>query len=140
MKIRLITVGDFKSGGHRSIADEYVKRLGRHTSFEHIVIKREADIGKRLHSADFLVLCDEKGKSYTSKELAQFIEKKQMEATKSLTLAIGPAEGWNTEAKKRANATISLSKFTLQHDLATLVLLEQIYRAYTIIKGEPYHK
>ena len=86
-----------------------------------------------------LILLDERGKEYTSEAMALYIEKHQINSTKKLVFAIGGAFGWSEEVKLRANATLSLSKMTFSHQMIRLFLIEQLYRAFTIIKGEKYH-
>lgn len=82
---------------------------------------------------------DERGKLLTSVELSEYVRKAQNQS-RDLVFAIGGDEGLSDAVKQRANLTLSLSKMTLPHRLARVVLVEQIYRAYTLIRGEPYHK
>lgn len=140
MKVRLITVGKIKSNPHQEIASEYIERLGHYLPFEFISVKNEKEILNRLSPDDFLIVCDECGREFVSRDFADFIEEHQIRSTKYLTFVVGPAEGLGQDVKLKADMRLSLSRMTMQHDLAMLVLLEQIYRACTIIRGEPYHK
>lgn len=140
MKVRLITVGKVKPGPHQTIASEYIERLGHYLPFEFLAVKNEEDILKRLSPDDFLVVLDERGQEMISKTFAEFIEERQVRSTKYLTFVIGPANGLSEHVKLKADLKFSLTRLTMQHDLAALVLLEQLYRACTIIRGEPYHK
>lgn len=140
MKVRLITVGKMKSKPHLAIALDYIKRLGHYLSFEMFDVKKEEDVLKKIGVDDYLVVCDERGSEMSSKEFAKFIEERQIRSTKGLTFVIGPSEGLGEHLKSKAKKKLGLSKMTLQHDMAALILLEQIYRACTILKGEPYHK
>ena len=89
--------------------------------------------GKELH------LFDEQGDSFSSREFADFLEKKMLSGLKELVFVIGGPYGFSDEVYEKANSKISLSKMTFSHQLARLLCVEQIYRAFTIIKGEPYH-
>lgn len=94
---------------------------------------------KILEPSDILVLFDERGKEYSSPQLAGFIEKYMIAGTRRLIFAVGGPYGFSGEVYKRANRKISISKMTFPHQLIRLPVIEQIYRAFTIIKGEPYH-
>jgi 23S rRNA (pseudouridine1915-N3)-methyltransferase len=134
---------------------DYEKRIKRYIDFEIKIIKdfkasksmpakivktKEGDqILKHLNKTDFLVLLDEKGKLFTSREFAQFVEHKQNTGVKHLVFLIGGAYGFSDEIYKRANAKLSLSKMTFSHQPIRVLFAEQLYRAFTIIKGEPYH-
>lgn len=94
---------------------------------------------KRLQETDYVVLLDDKGKSYKSTEFAQFIEKKMHSVPKRLVFVIGGAYGFSEAVYARANEKLSLSKMTFTHQMVRLVFVEQLYRAFTILKNEPYH-
>ena len=123
----------------------YWKRLNRHTKFEHIVVKEgprpqvEAQITQ--HCADGLcVVLDERGKQLRSLELARWIENEEISSRKRICLVIGGADGHSETFRAAAQVRWSLSTLTLQHDVALVVLAEQLYRAYSILRGEPYHR
>jgi 23S rRNA (pseudouridine1915-N3)-methyltransferase len=86
-----------------------------------------------------LVLLDSKGKTISSEELAQFVGEYQDRNPQPILFAIGPADGFSDEARRSASFTLSLGKMTVAHELARVVLLEQLYRAFTILKRHPYH-
>lgn len=125
--------------------DDYLKRLGRVARVEHIVIKE----GPRDHvetqmlaaSADSLrIVLDERGKARRSLELARWIEQHDLHGTKRASLLIGGADGHSESLRKSADECWTLSSFTLQHEIALVILTEQIYRAYSILRNEPYHR
>jgi 23S rRNA (pseudouridine1915-N3)-methyltransferase len=141
----LITVGKPALPWARAGADEYLGRLGKHQRIQWTVIKEgpPAVVTKRMleASADSLrVVLDERGRVSSSRELAQWVQKQELEGIKRVSLLIGGADGHTEELRNAAQEKWSLSKLTLQHEVALVVLLEQIYRAYTILRGEPYHR
>ncbi len=154
MKVRLLSIGKDRSGLYEPAVQEYARRLGHYTRFE-LVELAEAS-GKRLKPGDakaaeaeailarrrpqdLLVALDERGALLDSVELSRYVGKAQTGA-KDLLFIIGGDEGLDTRVRDAANLTLSLSKMTLPHRLARVVLIEQLYRAFTILKGEPYHK
>ena len=154
MKIRLLVVGKTKEKLVEEGIKEYLKRLTRYTSFEIEVIP-DAKVSNKMSSnevkqlegkeilkklgSDILVLLDEKGKEFTSVAFSQWIEKHQLNSTKQITFLIGGAFGFSDEVYKRASSKIALSKMTFTHQMIRLIFIEQVYRAFTIIKGEKYH-
>ena len=138
MKILILAVGKIKGSVFESSANEYFKRINRYYPTKLMEINSINDAKKIAKIGDLTIACDETGKHHTSSEFANFIQTKLMNH-KRLIFLVGGAEGIGA-FKKQANFVLSLSKLTLQHDLARTVLLEQIYRACTIIKGEPYHR
>ena len=105
-----------------------------------IIKQLEAEkIISKLKSDDFLILLDEKGKSFSSVQFAQYIEKKSNQSTKKIVFLIGGAYGFDTKIYERANDKISLSDMTFSHQLIRLIFMEQLYRAYTILHNLPYH-
>ncbi len=144
MKIVLIYVNNKKSI-HDEAIDEYKKRLSRYTDFdevriEHSDIKIESEnILNKIDIKDFLVLLDEVGSQFSSLDFAEMIESKQNDSIKKLIFVIGGAYGVSLDLKERANNTLSLSKMVLPHEIARLFLIEQIYRAYSILNSLPYH-
>ena len=102
--------------------------------------EKEADmVFDRLQSGDVLVLLDEKGKEFTSREVSSFLENKMHTVNKRLVLLIGGPYGFSQRIYDAAQGKISLSKMTFSHQMVRLFLVEQIYRAFTIMRGEPYH-
>jgi len=154
MKISFICMGKTSFPFLREGIDLYVKRLERYISFEIIeipdkkqggsdaasVIKKEGELLiSRISPSDFLVLLDERGKQLNSEDMAKFIQSKINLPVKHLVFVVGGAFGFSDSIYKRANSTLSLSKLTFSHQLVRLLFMEQLYRAFTILKGEPYH-
>jgi 23S rRNA (pseudouridine1915-N3)-methyltransferase len=150
----LLSVGKDRSGLYEPAVQEYAKRLAHYTRFELIELPEAS--GKKLKPGeaktaeaqailskrkpqDWVVALDERGQLMDSVELSRYVAKAQTGA-KDLLFVIGGDEGLEESVRSAANLTLSLSKMTLPHRLARVVLVEQIYRAYTILKGEPYHK
>ncbi|OYU95737.1 MAG: 23S rRNA (pseudouridine(1915)-N(3))-methyltransferase RlmH [Bacteroidetes bacterium B1(2017)] len=152
MKITLIRLGKLHLPFAQAGFDEYSKRLKHYVKFndELLVVtsksKEEASIKKlegeailkKIQATDYLVLLDERGKSFSSPGFAKFIEQMQLK-TNHLVFVIGGAYGFDESVYARANAQLSISEFTFSHQLVPLIFGEQLYRAFTIIKGEPYH-
>lgn len=138
MKIKIICVGKIRNSPLEESSNEYFKRINRYYPVEIIETKDLININRLIKPDDFVVACDEHGNNNTSKDFADWLEQ-ILGSKKKIVFIIGGAEGLNNLTIK-ANYKLSLSKMTMQHDLARVALLEQIYRASTIIKGEPYHK
>ncbi len=141
----LITVGKPASPWVKAAVEMYWKRLGRYSRFEHRVIKEAAreQVEGQIEAicADSLrVLLDERGTQMRSIELARWIGQEELSARKRICLVIGGADGHSQSFRQSAHTCWSLSSLTLQHDIALVVLVEQIYRAYSILRGEPYHR
>lgn len=102
--------------------------------------KREGEVVlKRLSTDDFLILLDEKGREYSSPEFSEYINRLLLSGRQQVKFLIGGPYGFSPEIYQRSNYTISLSKMTFSHQMIRLVFLEQLYRAFTIINGMPYH-
>ena len=142
VKLRVAWIGKTKEPDIQSLTDEYLKRLTRYADTQGMALKDESALLK-LCSRDArpvrhtLVLLDGRGKQLSSEELALFL--KNYSANHPLLFAVGPANGFTAEARQEAKLLLSLGKMTLAHELARVVLLEQLYRAFTILKGHPYH-
>lgn len=135
--------------------DIYIKRLRRYLPFEAEIIpdvkqtkhlspeelkkKEGLLILKKLKDGDLLILLDEKGKTYDSLAFAKYLETQLSRSKKRIVFQIGGAYGFSEAVYQRADAKLSLSKMTFSHQMIRLFLVEQIYRAMTILKGEPYH-
>jgi len=143
VKLRVAWVGKAKEAAIQSLTSEYVKRISRYVSCEPIEAASEpallTAIKKSSRVPPVFVALDSRGKQLSSEELAKFIDQHQERGTQELIFAIGPADGWTDETRSQAGLLLSLGRMTLPHELARVVLLEQIYRAYTILKGHPYH-
>ncbi len=144
MKVKVAWIGKTKEPAIQSLTDEYLKRLSRYSDAEGITLKDEAALLK-LCARDarparhVLVLLDQRGKQFSSEELAKFLGDFQDRNPLPLLFGVGPADGFSDQAREAATLVLSLGKLTLPHELARVVLLEQLYRAFTIQKGHPYH-
>ena len=151
MNVKLICTGKTTDRIAIDGMREYAGRVERYGKFsvvemdagrgdEQAIIKKEGEaLLKKLGEKDFLVLMDEKGKEFTSVEFASMLIHHQKISTKNLVFLIGGAYGFSEEVYKRANAKMALSKMTFPHQLVRVIFMEQLYRAFTILKGEKYH-
>lgn len=145
MHWRIITVGKPALPWAKSGLEDYLGRLKRAARVEHIVIKegpRESVENQLLAASEnsLRIVLDERGKARRSLELARWIQEHDLRGTKRVSLIIGGADGHSEKLRKAADECWTLSTFTLQHEIALVVLAEQIYRAYSILRGEPYHR
>lgn len=155
MEIQLLTIGKTTQGFVKEGMEEYSSRLKRYIPFEITCIQdvktskslapsvqreREGEIIEEfLNSSDHVVVLDEKGKEYTSVEFAKRIQKIMASGKKRCVFVVGGPYGFSDNVYNRADEKISLSKMTFTHEMVRLFFVEQIYRAMTILKGEPYH-
>jgi 23S rRNA (pseudouridine1915-N3)-methyltransferase len=140
MKLKLVTIGKTKSRHYLAAASDYAERLAHYLPFDMVVADSERSALKKIQPNDFLVACDLSGVQKSSEEMAEFLDHHAMKGTKNLVFFIGGAAGVGEPILKRANERLSLSKMTFPHELAQVIVLEQLYRACAIRKGEPYHK
>lgn len=155
MKVSLIVIGKTNSKYLIEGENEYLKRLKHYIPVEYKVIpdlkntknltedqqkQKEGDLIKNhISSQDYLVLLDENGKQYSSEQFADFFQKQMLSGIKNVVFIVGGPYGFSDEIYKMAHEKISLSKMTFSHQMVRLIFFEQVYRAMTIIKGEPYH-
>ena len=144
MKLKVAWIGKTKDPAIQALTAEYLKRLSSYTQVEALAVGSEAALLKlAVRTANRpgckLVLLEARGKQLTSEEFAGFVDEQQNHSPQPLLFAIGPADGFSHEARKQASLLLSLGKMTLPHELARVLLLEQLYRAFTILKGHPYH-
>ena len=145
MKLKIAWIGKTKEPAISSLTDEYLKRISRYAQVEGVSLRDEADLLSKFAglaksaTKSTLVLMDSRGKEFSSEQFAKFLGDYQDRNPLPLVLAIGAADGFSPEARTSAQNIISLGKMTLAHELARVVLLEQVYRAFTILKGHPYH-
>ena len=145
-------MGKTKEPAIQSLTDEYLKRISRYVPVEGLALRDEAALLQMCGRAPLaktsittnavkstLVLMDSRGKQFSSEEFARFLGDYQDRNPLPLVLAVGPADGFSEAARSAAQHAISLGTMTLPHELARVVLLEQVYRAFTILKGHPYH-
>jgi 23S rRNA (pseudouridine1915-N3)-methyltransferase len=153
VRLRVLSVGKDRSGLWAPAVEEYARRISRYVRFalEEIPEARKAagtprardeegeSLLDRIEDGERVVLLDERGKEPDSVELARRVAG-WLEGARDVTLVIGGSDGHGEAVRARAAETLSLSRLTLAHRLARVVLLEQLYRAFTILRGEPYHK
>lgn len=154
MKITLLLLGKTTSTEIKSICDEYRKRINHYIKMEEVVIDNSAIkladkqkikdkegelILKKINATDFVILLDDKGKEFTSVQFAQYLETTFNQSIKNIFFVVGGAYGFSNAVYKRTNAKLSLSKMTFSHQIVRAIFSEQLYRAFTIIRNEPYH-
>jgi 23S rRNA (pseudouridine1915-N3)-methyltransferase len=152
VKIKIAWIGKTKEPAIQALTEEYLKRISRYAPVEGISLRDEGALlelcGRSAASRSgkgaaagksTLVLMDSGGKALSSEEFAKFLGDYQDRNPLPLVIAIGAADGFGEGPRAAAQHTISLGKMTLAHELARVVLLEQVYRAFTILKGHPYH-
>jgi len=143
VKLRIAWIGKTKEAAIQSLTAEYLKRLARYTPTEGNEFSSEAALLKQLdktgRTVPVFVALDSRGTEMSSEQLAEFLRGQQDRGIQELIFAIGPADGWSTAALKLTQHKLSLGRMTLPHELARVVLVEQLYRGFTILKGHPYH-
>jgi 23S rRNA (pseudouridine1915-N3)-methyltransferase len=147
MKLRVVWISSksrSKEPAYDALTREYVARISKYQSIEASDLPNEAALLKLLERSagrtnPVLTLLDGRGKEMNSEQFAEFIEAQQSADVQQLIFAIGPSDGFADDTCRAANKLISLGKMTLPHELARVVLLEQIYRAFTILRKHPYH-
>jgi 23S rRNA (pseudouridine1915-N3)-methyltransferase len=144
MKLRIAWVGKTKDSAISALTADYLKRLGRYVEGESMEMASEEALLRAVdklaaRTRPVLVILDQRGRQFTSEEFSEFLSDQQDRGTQQLIFAVGPADGFSAAARHAADLTLSFGKMTLAHELARVVLLEQLYRAFTILKGHPYH-
>ncbi|HEY6476237.1 MAG TPA: 23S rRNA (pseudouridine(1915)-N(3))-methyltransferase RlmH [Polyangia bacterium] len=139
MKIVVLAVGKLRDRNVAALCDDYLARAQRHLPVEVVEPADDAALARRWPASGETIALEPGGVSWTTEELARQVERRMTQGTRTLTFVIGGADGIPGALVKRAQLRLSLSAMTLPHRLARLVLCEQIYRALTIIRGEPYH-
>jgi 23S rRNA (pseudouridine1915-N3)-methyltransferase len=142
MRLRIAWIGKTKDAAIQSLTAEYLKRLSPYIPTERLELPNEAALLKQLQTSrtpQTLVLLDSRGKQLSSEQFADFLRQHQDRGTQFLIFAIGGPDGFSERARAAAAFQFSLGKMTLPHELARVVLLEQLYRGFTILKGHPYH-
>jgi 23S rRNA (pseudouridine1915-N3)-methyltransferase len=156
MKIHLIFVGKTREPYLRQGVEDYLSRLRRYLSVEvkivrsgrltrehqadRVVSRESARVAAAVPDQSHLVILDRLGRQLSSVSLAQWLKKLEMEGCRKLCFAVGGVLGFTDELKNQAQTLLSLSKMTFTHEMTRLILLEQLYRACTIMRGEKYHK
>ena len=155
MKINLLCIGKTDDKEIKNLINYYLTRLPRHWNFEiteipdvknarnltpDLLKKEEAKLFLNIiENTDLVILLDEKGKQFTSREFAQKLDSYQNNSIKKICFLVGGAYGFSEEMYQRANEKISISKMTFTHQMIRLFFVEQIYRADQILQGKPYH-
>ena len=153
MNIKLIYISKNKSKNIEFLVEDYEKKINHFISYSSIGLKNKNKksekkliqksesnlILKNIKNNDLVILLDEKGKEFSTKDFSKFISDKMMNRTKNIVFIIGGAYGFSSEFKKKFKLKIALSKLTFSHDMARLFFSEQLYRSLTIINKIPYH-
>lgn len=155
MKVALILVGKTVNKHFVELIDEYASRVKHYIGFDMVTIPELKNtkklsveqqkqqegtlILKQLQAGDCVVLLDEHGTEFRSVEFAKYMEQKMQTVSKRLVFVIGGAYGFSPDVYAQANEKLSLSKMTFSHQMIRMIFVEQLYRAITIMKGEPYH-
>ena len=156
MKLTILCVGKLSAAWLQDGASDYTGRIhhylpltveelkevksgGKKADVQQIRQREGESLLQKIPASAFVVVLDERGKGIESEELSRFIGKHMLDGTQELVFLIGGAYGLSDAVKQRANLTLSLSAMTMTHQMARLLLLEQIYRAMTILRNEPYH-
>lgn len=155
MKITLLTIGKTEDNYLREGIDKYIKRLKHYVNFKIVELPdikntksmsedqqkaKEAElIMKNITNTDHVILLDERGQEFSSMQFAGLFNKKMVGSIQHVVFVIGGPYGFESTMLNRADEKLSLSKMTFSHQMVRLFFLEQVYRAFTIIRGEPYH-
>lgn len=155
MKIKFVVVGKTAESYLKEGEKIYEKRIKRYNPFDYVMIndvKNAAKLSKselkkkeavlilnEIKSADFVVLLDERGKNFTSVQFSENIQNLMLRSLKTVVFVVGGAYGFDENVYQRANQKMQLSSMTFSHQMVRLIFLEQLYRAFSILKNEPYH-
>ena len=155
MTIRLLAIGKTDSKELQTLLADYTKRLGHYVNFELEIIpdlknvknlsevlqkeKEGESILKKIGRAEELILLDENGKEFSSIHFSSYLQKKMNSGIKQLTFVIGGPYGFSSAVEQKSHGKLSLSKMTFSHQMVRLFAVEQLYRAFTILRNEPYH-
>ena len=153
MNIKLVVIGETNNKNLKVLTDQYIDKLKHYIKFdliiikdqkkkipENIQIKKEGEkILSILKKNEFIILLDENGEHKSSVAFSKFIQKKLNSGIKTITFIIGGPYGFSSEIKSISNYELSLSKMTFSHEMIRLFFTEQLYRAFSILKNEPYH-
>jgi 23S rRNA (pseudouridine1915-N3)-methyltransferase len=144
VRLHIAWIGRTKSPPIQSLTAEYLKRLSRFAACDAHELLSEAALLKLVEknagrTRPVLVLLDSRGRQLSSEEIANLLQYHQSHDTQELLFGVGPADGWSVTTRAAADTVLSFGKITLPHELARVVLLEQLYRGFTILQGHPYH-
>jgi 23S rRNA (pseudouridine1915-N3)-methyltransferase len=143
MRLRIAWIKQGRSAPEiETLTTDYLQRIGRYVPVEAQEFRSEAALlehAAKQRGSSTLVLLDPRGRQLSSEQFADLIREQQERGTAQLTFAIGPADGFSDSARRAAAFTVSFGPMTFAHELSRVLLVEQIYRAFTILKGHPYH-
>jgi len=155
MNIKLLAIGKTDNKNLQALIEEYTKRLGFYIKFDLDIIpdiknaknlseseqkiKEGQLILNKLSPTDYLILLDENGKEFSSIGFSEFLQKKMNSGLKTIVFVIGGPYGFSEEVYQKAQGKVSLSQMTFSHQMIRLFVIEQVYRAFTILNNEPYH-
>jgi 23S rRNA (pseudouridine1915-N3)-methyltransferase len=142
---RMLVAGEPRLAFARLGCEDYLQRLTRFARFEirYLPVNRPDLLTARFlseSSGSFRIVLDERGELLNSRQFSQLIQQRQNAGTRVVSLLVGPPDGWEESVRSAADLLLSLSPLTLQHELALVVLLEQLYRGFSILAGTPYHR
>lgn len=153
MRISILSIGKFENSPHKAVFDNYLKRLKWKVTLKEMDLKNSHNMSvekikegegeliiKALQPSSKLILLDEKGKQFKSRDFAKFISNSAVNGDSDLTFVIGGSDGLSSALLKKPNLKISFGLMTLPHLMVRSVLIEQLYRAQSIIAGHPYHR
>jgi 23S rRNA (pseudouridine1915-N3)-methyltransferase len=155
MKLRFVWVGKTKRAAIKELVDDYLERVRRFASVEFVELRDRNDVGQdarrivekegedllqRTAGDPFVIVLDERGRHFDSMKFADMIERHRLAGTKQLTFVLGGHGGLSERVRGRGDLVMALSKMTLTHELARVLLVEQVYRAFAIIHDLPYQK
>ncbi|MGH9782887.1 MAG: 23S rRNA (pseudouridine(1915)-N(3))-methyltransferase RlmH [Terriglobia bacterium] len=152
MQVKVFWIGKTRLPGVAALTEEYAKRLGRYCEFQGQELREVLREGKRIaggftaaeaslmarSEGSFRVALDPAGRRWSSPELARFLQKRRDGGNRAVAFGVGGAEGFSQSFREKADLLLALSPMTLPHELARVVLLEQLYRAFTLLAGHPY--
>src|SRR5580692_5811570 len=139
MKLVVVAVGKMRDRHMAALCDDYVLRARRHLPVEIVEVEDDDALARRLPTRGELIALEPGGDAWTTEQLAKHVEHQMVHGTQAIVFLIGGALGLPPDVVKKASRRLSLSNLTLPHRLARVVLCEQLYRAMSIIRGEPYH-
>ncbi|MBK7598568.1 MAG: 23S rRNA (pseudouridine(1915)-N(3))-methyltransferase RlmH [Acidobacteria bacterium] len=154
MRLHLVWIGKTRDKNLAEVIEDYLERIRRFTAVDvselkdppaaadekRVIAAQGAKLIAALERDDYVILLDERGRELGSRELADLLDARQQSGVKRVAVVIGGFAGVNEEVRKRADLTLALSRMTFTHEMARVIITEQIYRAYSLLAGLPYHK
>lgn len=140
MKVEILMIGKISDKSYQKLADAYLERCSRRLPVKITACKNHDELNKRLIGRENIVILDEHSRTLNTADFVSWLNKKIKSGLNHLTFCLGAADGHDPRVRAAANDQLSLSPLTMNHQLALLVLSEQLYRAISIMFGEPYHK